>query len=84
MGMSENRCGKSVMNKFFVPLGLACVFAGLPICLIGQEVSAQPSNYVRLGGVDLNRYCQQRWRGSSARLVENTAWGWRCFAGSNQ
>ncbi|MEG4425111.1 hypothetical protein QUB02_13705 [Microcoleus sp. D3_18_C1] len=72
------------MNKFFISLGLACMLVGLPISSNRQEVRAQSSNSQRIGGVDLNRYCQQRWRGSYADLIERTAWGWRCFVGSNR
>ena len=72
------------MNKFFISLGLACMLVGLQISSNRQEVRAQSSNGVRIGGVDLNRYCQQRWPGSHADLIERTAWGWRCFVGSNR
>jgi len=72
------------MNKFFISLGLGCMLVSLAICSSKQEATAQSSNRVRIGGVDLNRYCQQRWKGSYADLIERTAWGWRCFAGSDR
>lgn len=72
------------MNKFWASLSLVSVLVGSTVSMNGQDVDAQPSNFVRIGGVDLNRYCRQRWGGSNADLVERTAWGWRCFSGNNR
>ncbi len=36
------------------------------------------------GGVDLNSYCRARWRNSSATLVAQNAWGWRCAVGASR
>jgi len=73
------------MRKFLASLGFSCVVVGLPIFFISQETHAQPANYMRIGGLNLNSHCQKhRGKSSYADLVERTASGWRCFVGTNR
>lgn len=67
------------MSKIFVSLGLASLLLAGSTYMTAEKVKAQAPNEVNIGGVDLNRYCQDRWENSYADLIEHTAWGWRCF-----
>lgn len=67
--------------KTFISIAVPTIFS-ISFLTVGLIAEAQPRNYTRLSGVDLNRYCRSRWPNSSPGLVEQTAWGWRCVVGS--
>ncbi|MGK7901768.1 MAG: hypothetical protein AB4352_10205 [Hormoscilla sp.] len=53
---------------------------------LGSLTYALTAEARELGGVNLNKYCQNRFNNPRARavLVQNNAWGWRCQLGQDK